>query len=184
MRVIGLDPSTFTGWVVLDYTDAGVERVAYGEWNFPKKKGIQRVKAMADALYSVLDKFEPDIAMIEGYGYANAHTLATLVEIGAVLRYTLHLYRIKYAEIPPKSLKKFVTGNGNANKDLMMEHVKDKWGFQGTDNEADAYGLAMFAYAIIGYYSCDIKNMTAITKWMKENPIFLKSMQLVGNNCN
>ncbi|MCK5788782.1 MAG: crossover junction endodeoxyribonuclease RuvC [Chlamydiia bacterium] len=186
MRVIGLDPSTKTGWVVLDYCDKeGIKVLAFGEWHFPHVRGINRVKAMADALYSVLDKFEPDVCVLEGYGYANKHTLATLVEIGTVLRYTLHLYRVKYAELPPKSLKQFVTGNGNSNKEKMMEFAKKEWGFVGTDNEVDAYGLAMFAYAIIGYYVPeDDTCMIPVHKWSKLNPVYLKSLQLIANSIN
>ena len=183
MRIIGLDPSTKTGWAVLDYCDKdGIKVIAFGEWHFPHVRGINRVRAMADALYSVLDKFEPDVGVIEGYGYANKHTLATLVEIGTVMRYTLHLYRVKYAEVPPNSLKQFVTSNGNASKANMMAAAKDKWGFVGTDNEVDAMGLAMFAYAIIGYYVAQANYMTPVHKWSKSNPVTTKQFHFVANN--
>jgi len=55
---------------------------------------------------------------------------------------------VRYKSIPVKTLKKFVTGTGNADKSMMIESVNTRW-FQQIidDNIADAYGLAQMALA-------------------------------------
>ena len=51
--------------------------------------------------------------------------------------------------VSPGELKKFVTGNGNAKKELMLLEVYKRWGLSLTDhNLADAYGLARVADAL------------------------------------
>ena len=54
--------------------------------------------------------------------------------------------------VAPKKIKKFVTNNGNAPKQLMINTVFKKWGYKAsTDNLADACGMAHFSRFI-----CDI----------------------------
>lgn len=51
--------------------------------------------------------------------------------------------------VPPTSLKKFVTGTGNAAKAEMLLGVYKKWGADfRDDNEADAYALARLAHVL------------------------------------
>ncbi len=56
-------------------------------------------------------------------------------------------------EIPPSTLKKFVTGKGNAPKEDMKRFVKEKWGVEfeldrGGD-KVDAYALYKYGVAIL-----------------------------------
>ncbi len=45
--------------------------------------------------------------------------------------------------VPPTSLKKYVTGKGNTQKNQMLMHVFKKWNLEFTDdNAADSYALA------------------------------------------
>lgn len=53
---------------------------------------------------------------------------------------------IKYEIIAPTALKKFVSGKGNAKKELMLLKVFKKWGVEFSDsNLCDAYSLARMA---------------------------------------
>lgn len=53
--------------------------------------------------------------------------------------------------VPPTTLKKFVTGKGNAEKSLMIREVYKRWGFDAADdNQADAVGLLQVGRAVIG----------------------------------
>lgn len=52
---------------------------------------------------------------------------------------------IEYIEFSASSVKKFATGNGNANKKLMVEYSKKLWGYKGEDdNEADAIHILKY----------------------------------------
>ena len=142
---LGLDPSTRTGWCLLredgDYTA--------GEQFFRDKSGIDRVLAFSDWLADFLQLNPVSQIMIEGYGYANAHTLVPLVEIGTALRMVARMSEVPYTEVAPTVLKKFVTGTGNAKKEVILREVFRKWGFEAkTNNEADAMVLAHIARAM------------------------------------
>jgi hypothetical protein len=52
----------------------------------------------------------------------------------------------KYYEINPKTLKKYATGNGNADKEMMVKYAK-KQGFSGeSHDEADAFHIWLWVW--------------------------------------
>lgn len=97
-------------------------------------------------------KFIPNIiclhsVCIEGPSYSSNG--AFILQMGA-LHYYLRIFLLKndvnFSVIAPGTLKKFVSGDGRAKKDLMLLHVYKKWGVEfADDNLADAYGLARMA---------------------------------------
>lgn len=148
MRVMGIDISTFTGVAVVD---SGKKIVHTEEVNFKKSSGLDRCGLIAGRVMELKEEYNPDFAVIENYGFANANSLVTLVEIGTVVRYFLHQEEFPYLDVPPTSLKKFVTGKGNSKKEEIMMFVLKNWGHESkTNNIADAIGLAMFGLGCIG----------------------------------
>ncbi len=137
MKVLGLDPSTKTGFAVLD----GIDVIEFGEIR-SKTNGIARVQSIGQECGMLVAKHKPELVVIEGYGFANKHTLVTLVEIGTAIRLMLYINQVPWATAAPTTLKKFVSGKGNMKKDGMMLACYKQWGFEGTDNECDAFGLA------------------------------------------
>jgi len=159
IRVMGVDVSTDTGVVVLQWDiDHGVWRTVDDfEINLPslpKKSPLWRVADRWVLLQtSFLKKFQehcPALVAIEGYGYANANSLVTLVELGAALRGTMSINYLANCtlEVAPASLKKFILGKGVGKKEQVMMQVFKKWGYEAkTNNLADAYVLAHIAAA-------------------------------------
>lgn len=148
--IMGIDISSKTGVALVN--DAG-EVVSATEFEFKKVSGLQRASLLGQAVASVAlaNRSELELIVIEGYGYANQYTLATLVEIGTVVRYFLWQEDLPYLEVAPTSLKKFVTGSGVAKKNIMMLEVYKQFGYSAsTDNIADAVGLAMFGLCCLG----------------------------------
>lgn len=142
-RVIGIDPSTKTGIVILEDNDHKIELVNQEEIHFPRFKGIERVQSIGQRTAEIIEALKPDYAVIEGYGFANKHTLVVLVEIGTAIRLRLHDQMPgRWGSTAPNQLKKFATGEGQAKKDKVMLGVFKSWGFEGTDNECDAFALA------------------------------------------
>ncbi len=142
MKVMGLDPSTKTGFVWLENVGDKINVVSSGEISYAGQVGMHRVQSIGQAVKNDLIAFQPDLVVLEGYGYANKHTLVTLVEIGTAIRLALHDSGIGWALAAPTQLKKFVSGKGNTKKDGIMLEVYKQWRFEGTDNECDAFGLA------------------------------------------
>lgn len=143
MKVLGLDPSTKTGFVLLESIDGlAMNVMSHGEITFPGETGIRRIQSIGQRIKDDLLGFQPDLVVIEGYGFANRHSLVIMVEIGTVIRLAMHEAEIKWATAAPTQLKKFVSGKGNMKKDGIMLEVYKQWAFEGTDNECDAFGLA------------------------------------------
>lgn len=94
-------------------------------------------------LRRMLNAFEPNYAVIEGYSYGSATGQFALGEVGGVARLALSGNNIPYAVVPPTTLKKYVTGSGNANKIAMaLQLNKDLNIALHDDNEVDALCLA------------------------------------------
>lgn len=143
---VGIDPSfNSTGIIVLDKKGDIVE-----EKNFSLKKYDQIEEKLINFEKTI--RFIPQMirlqsVYIEGPSYMSSGQY--VLQMGA-LHYLLRLYlykkKLNYKVIAPGTLKKFVTGKGNAKKDLMLLKVYKKWGVEfEIDDMADAYGLARMA---------------------------------------
>ena len=72
-----------------------------------------------------------------------------LIALGHLIRRALFYGGVEWTDVAPSTLKKFVCGQGHAQKGQMMLRVYKNWGISpGNDNEADAAGLAKLAQAI------------------------------------
>ena len=116
---------------------------------------MERLRVFHQVITSLLLKYQPQVVVVEGYGYANPWTLATLVEFGTVLRAAVYKQAgITMVEVAPAQLKKFVLGKGVGKKDQVRLGVYKKWGFESkSDNVVDAYALARIGLCIAGMAS-------------------------------
>lgn len=149
MISLGIDSSTKTGIVVLD----GLTVLEASELSSAKKflHGVDRALNLSDQVSRVIERHNPELIVIEGYGYSNQHTLVPLVEIGTALRIVFRLMEKKFEVIPPTSLKKVITGSGVAKKDHIILEVFKRWGYEAkTNNIADAFGLAIVGQELLG----------------------------------
>lgn len=142
---LGLDPSlTSTGYCVLDEHGA---TLWLGRFPICKAKGASRLFELEAHLDKALENLDgiPTLVAIEGYAFGAFAGRERLGEWGGVLRLNLFKKHIPFIEIPPTTLKKYVTGKGNAKKNQMLLSVYKKWGTScKTDDEADSYALAQF----------------------------------------
>ena len=153
VKVAGMDPSTKTGLVVLDYVPGkDMATVKYEDVLTAAKdvKGLDRAGDIAEKMLRAMDFHKPDLVVIEDYGFNNAHTLATLVEVGTVLRYFLKQRGQAVRLCAPTTLKKFVLGKGVGKKDEIRLGVYKRWSFEHkSDDVVDAYALAQMARALL-----------------------------------
>lgn len=156
MIIMGLDIATHCGVAVLS---EGV--IVHRDTIFyePQRKGAsasdpgryQRYAKYATAVEDLLTQWAITHVYVEGYGFANKHTMATLVELGALIREVLHESDARWEEVAPSRLKKFVTGKGNSPKDRILLDVYKRFGLDcKTDDEADAVGLAYYGWVAHG----------------------------------
>lgn len=158
LPVLGLDVSTKTGAVILDRKN-GTPLLQKELTLAPLKNGTTvhrmfRAVELFHAMRELLVKYRPALVVVEGYGYANTHTLALLVELGAMVRHACIYTKVPYIDVAPTTLKKFVTGKGSGKKDQMRLAVYKKWGYEhDSDNVVDAYALARLGLVYAGVSS-------------------------------
>lgn len=159
IRSMGLDLSlTAPGLTIL-------EKKSGGEINFIRAEQIpvppatkmdywQRVMEIAFHISGVVAAYPPHEVVIENYGQKSHGGVSSFIKqvgVGSLVRLDLYNSGIKWREVPPQSLKKFVTGNGSADKKGMIHGVQEQWGFVTKNhNVADSVGLAAIGLVIRG----------------------------------
>lgn len=177
---MGVDTSTKTGYVVLD--DAGDVAVVGVLSHKPQADRFTRYAHYTREIAEIVDAYGVDLVIIEGYSYAGKFNNSLQYELGACIRMKLHEIEMPFIEVQPTSLKKFVTGKGNAKKDLMLLGVYKRWDFDtNDDNEADAYGLAQVGRAMLGNPTgLPAVNLTALDKILESKQPGLKVISSLG----
>jgi Holliday junction resolvasome RuvABC endonuclease subunit len=106
--------------------------------------GFGRLQSIAYEFDRTVEIWKPDFAVIEGYAFVkNIDSFVRLVEVGTVMRQILHKRKIPWVDVDPRTLKKWTTGIGAADKELMAKAVFEKWGFKNPNTDlVDGYALA------------------------------------------
>jgi Holliday junction resolvasome RuvABC endonuclease subunit len=111
-------------------------------------RGVERLHAIDEWILRFVDDLlfrglHPTAFVFEGPGFASkvAHALG---QLHGVVKLSLWRRGFLLGDVPPSTLKKFVTGCGNAEKNQVMKHVFKRWGFDSDDdNECDAFACSM-----------------------------------------
>jgi Holliday junction resolvasome RuvABC endonuclease subunit len=138
---------------------------------FPSTTGIDRLHLIIHGIEDFMGRFGGagsfELAAIEGYAYAGSGKNFHLAELGGLVRWHLTIWKVPFIVVPIGSLKRFWTGNGNADKVQMSQVAKlvydrdflldkwpgkarnkprpDDWGLKDVhyrDDECDAFALA------------------------------------------
>lgn len=110
-----------------------------------KTSNIIRIVQIIESI--ICDKRLKIISLgIEGVAFGASGDVVGLSGLNYMVRYMLSLHNIPYTIISPMQLKKFATGNGSAEKDIMIDAFMKCTKFQNTlgvkiDDIADAYFL-------------------------------------------
>jgi Holliday junction resolvasome RuvABC endonuclease subunit len=116
-----------------------------------KLKGCPRLSFIEKQVMGCVSAYNPDLIIIEGYSFGSRLGQAfSIGELGGLVKVALFEGGYKSIIIPPTCLKKFVTGKGNASKDIMLMKTFKKYGVEFTDNnKCDAFGLAQMGKAYL-----------------------------------
>jgi Holliday junction resolvasome RuvABC endonuclease subunit len=149
--VMGLDLSlTGTGVVAVDNNWRIVEKRLIT--SSPKEENTPRLAKIALSIHLCVGKILPDLVIIEGpaFGIGKTTSMFQLGELAGIVKRDLFIANYPFIIVPPTVLKKFVTGKGNAKKDLMLLAIHKKFGedFE-DDNLADAYALARYGFQFL-----------------------------------
>ena len=113
---------------------------------------LKRLQKIVNEIQELCIKHKPNIAIIEGLAFMarNTTALMQLATLNYLIRFMLSGMSIRFYVVVPTQLKKFITGKGNAPKDIMMlETYKHyKMSFY-DDNVCDAFGLSQIGSGLL-----------------------------------
>jgi crossover junction endodeoxyribonuclease RuvC len=81
------------------------------------------------ALWVMKNIGKKDIVYLEGYSLGSKGLIFNIAEHTGLLKHMLWAFDVKMNVVPPTVNKKFATGKGNANKELMQEKFIEETGF-------------------------------------------------------
>jgi len=155
MRFVGIDPSTKTGFVVIDEQGQVLrEKEITGIGAVDPK----RMRTMIVDLMAHIQK--GDVIAIEGYAFgAKGQGIKFQYGLGEGIRMALDARKMSYIEVAPNALKKYVgvtgwTGEAGSKKKLagkekkkaVMDAVYSHYGYKHrSDNVTDAFVIAQIA---------------------------------------
>lgn len=110
-------------------------------------KGYERIKYYLNKISEHFQKYPPSFIGIEGYSFmSKGNCLTNLAEFSGILKYSLFRKENKFIIMSPKTVKKFISNDGNAQKNKVMLYAYKNFKLEfKNDNECDAY--------VIGYIS-------------------------------
>jgi Holliday junction resolvasome RuvABC endonuclease subunit len=192
--ILGLDMSlTATGWCLYNVkTGVREERVLQPNPSASKKVvpilGMHRLVWLRERVTNLVLWGAPEkptegeriscLVMIEGYAFgAKGSSGINLGELGGVIRVALHDLNVPYIEIPPTQAKKFVTGAGGSQKDIVIKEIFKRFGVDTNDNNiADAIGLMFLGRALVNDFqpTTDAQRQVVsdvMKTWLKDHPV-------------
>lgn len=146
MRILAIDPSLrSTGICTLNDTSL----IESSHILTHDLRGMVRLGYIAHRVHSML-LVKPDLIVMEGYAMGiRGGRVFDIGELGHAIKQVLYNSGVETIIVPPTSMKKFVTGKGNAKKDQIQNSLLLDWDIDITqEDEADACGLALYGYYI------------------------------------
>lgn len=184
MNFIGLDLSlTHSGFCVLNFEKDQV--IKNDVIKTDKMRGMSRCSYILDNVMHWVLKSHPSMIAIEGYSFGSqGRAIYGIGELGGIIRYHLFQNHCKWIEVAPGSLKKFLTGKGNAQKNQMLMYGLKVYHKQFIDdNQCDAFVLSMIAKHYYMKKSMNVENVfNHLRKHQKE--VILKLLEKENKNAS
>lgn len=149
MRILGIDPGyAIVGFGVADYSPKGFVPIEYGailteaHTDFP-----QRLKAIAEDMDFICERFKPDCCAIEKLFFTNNQkTGIDVAQARGVIVLSLVRHDVPIFEYTPLQVKQAVVGYGKAEKKQVMDMTRRILKLESIpkpDDAADALALAI-----------------------------------------
>lgn len=138
-------------------------------------RGPERLSVVSRAVFRWLsarqDPKPGDVFAMEGYAFSRGHA-HSMGEMGGSIKKTIWELGCNLIVVPPTTLKKFLTGKGSGDKNIVMKHVFKRWGFDvDDDDQCDAFGCALVGL---------VSQMSALDMKQPERDVLEKSTFYVG----
>ena len=149
MRIIGIDPGLRnTGWGVIEFKNNRLVHVDDGRISPPSISPIgQRLLFVKKQLSLIVKKYDPNISAIEqifvGPGSGSSLKLGMARGVSILV---LAQAGLQIKELPPKLVKKTITGYGSASKDQIKSMIEKLLNIiPKNEDSSDALAIAISA---------------------------------------
>lgn len=130
-----------------------------------------RLVYIYDTINELVDEYKPEYAAIEGYAYGGIGRTFSMAEAGGVFRLALAQKNIPTVEIPPTTLKKYITGKGNADKSLIKKTIHSLFDVKiKTHDEVDAFALAVTG---LDYFNNEVSKLESFRDYLHRTCILV-----------
>lgn len=113
---------------------------------------LKRIQKIVSEIEDIVSEYNPTISVIENmaFGIQKTTSLTQLSALNFFTRAMLADYRVPFFLVAPTTLKKFITGKGNADKEVLMMMVYRDYKEQILDNNlVDGFGLSLIGAAVL-----------------------------------
>lgn len=183
--VIGLDVS-YTNTGIAVFVDGVYQPPWSGTFGTTPKMGtdVERADMIAKKILDVADNVERSTSVspkmfIEDYAFARMNNREKMGELGGIVKHTLWKNSRKYETLPISTIRKVVTGKGNATKDLVMMSLYKRHSIDIPQNDlADAAAVGLTGDYVIraredatahAAFMVDVRD--AVKSYLKTNPV-------------
>lgn len=150
--ILGIDPSlTHTAVVNLRDGQACIGEITPPTTPHTPDESVARLdylyRGMRDSIQQV---GKVSVVAFEGYAFGSMNKREAMGEAGGVLRLAALHEGCRILVIQPTAVKKFVTGKGVAQKDIMRLAIYKRWGFEHeSEHVLDAFAVAQVATSML-----------------------------------
>ncbi len=147
MKILAIDPGTHCGYALSPF-ESGVWNLSVGRH---EGGGMRFVK-----LRSYLAKACQGAELVvyeEVRGHKGTDAAQVYGGIVAIIQEHCEQSRIPYQGVPVGTIKKFATGKGNSNKEVMLAAARARWPEVGIINDNQGDALFLWAWACKEYGS-------------------------------
>jgi Holliday junction resolvasome RuvABC endonuclease subunit len=155
-NIVGIDPS-LSGTAVCVYSPSQVTQPWTAVFSSKPTTGlagrIARFQDLTRRVVAVVSESGAEAVFIEGHSFGSQGK-GTLdrAEYRGILSAALLAVCGTVYEVPPLTLKLFVTGKGKGDKTAMITACVKRYGVEyGSDDEYDAYGLCRLGACVLGW---------------------------------
>ena len=161
MRIIGIDPGLRnTGWGIIEFKNNRLIHIDNGKISPPSISSVgERLLFLENKLSVIVKKYNPNLSAIEqifvGPGTGSSLKLGMARGVSILV---LAQAGLQIKELPPKLVKKTVTGYGSASKDQIKSMIEKLLNIiPKNEDSSDALAIAISAQHI-GYDKTNFKS--------------------------
>ena len=147
--ILGIDPGTvIMGYSILSVTGNVMKMVEMDVVKLNGKRDMfERLGMINEVIQALISKYKPDSVAIEAPFFGkNVQSMLKLGRAQGVAIAAAMQFKLPVTEYAPKKVKQSITGNGNADKDMvwkMLERILDLKSQPKYFDATDALGVAL-----------------------------------------